>query len=179
MTALMAFAALVALLVDGTGLLALAGTAAIAALLANLLNNLPATLLLLTALPTGAVPQLLAVLVGVNIGPNATYTGSLATPPMATRSPPRRPRASRTQLLPLRTRGHADSVSRCHRRVMAHSSRCLTNLAASIRCGCDQPVRVKSDNVRELLVTPAAHPAHDVTLGRFRRHTGGAETRLH
>jgi arsenical pump membrane protein len=57
------------------GLLA---TAAIAALLANLLNNLPATLLLvpLVASSPGLV---LAVLVGVNIGPNLTYVGSLAT----------------------------------------------------------------------------------------------------
>ena len=57
------------------GLLAAAG---IAALLANLLNNLPATLLLvpLVAPSPGLV---LAVLLGVNIGPNLTYVGSLAT----------------------------------------------------------------------------------------------------
>jgi arsenical pump membrane protein len=60
------------LIPDGSGFLALAG-------IAILINNLPATLVLLTALPGGAVPQLLAVLIGVNIGPNATYTGSLAT----------------------------------------------------------------------------------------------------
>jgi arsenical pump membrane protein len=57
------------------GLLA---AASIAALLANLLNNLPATLLLvpLVAPSSGLV---LAVLLGVNIGPNLTYVGSLAT----------------------------------------------------------------------------------------------------
>jgi len=65
---------------DGTSLLALLALAAAAAVLANLINNLPATLVLLAALgahpATGAV---LAVLIGVNVGPNLTYTGSLAT----------------------------------------------------------------------------------------------------
>ncbi|PJI86640.1 ArsB/NhaD family transporter [Luteimicrobium subarcticum] len=60
---------------DLVGLLA---TAALAAVLANLLNNLPATLVLvpLVAHSPGLV---LAVLLGVNIGPNLTYVGSLAT----------------------------------------------------------------------------------------------------
>jgi arsenical pump membrane protein len=63
-----------------TGLLALLAVAGIAALLANLVNNLPATLILLAALgPHPAAAVLLAVLLGVNIGPNATYVGSLAT----------------------------------------------------------------------------------------------------
>jgi len=58
--------------------LGLAGAALLAAVTANLLNNLPATLLLvpLTAHSPGLV---LAVLLGVNIGPNLTYAGSLAT----------------------------------------------------------------------------------------------------
>lgn len=59
------------------GLLAVAG---LAALLANVVNNLPATLVMLGAL--GAAPHfglVLAVLLGVNIGPNLTYVGSLAT----------------------------------------------------------------------------------------------------
>jgi arsenical pump membrane protein len=52
--------------------------AALAALLANLLNNLPATLLLVPVV--GHSPGLVfAVLLGVNIGPNLTYVGSLAT----------------------------------------------------------------------------------------------------
>ncbi|KAA9152827.1 arsenic transporter [Amycolatopsis acidicola] len=69
-----------ALLPDTPGLPQLLLTALIAAVLANLLNNLPATLLLLSVL--GAHPDpgiLLAVLLGVNLGPNATYLGSLAT----------------------------------------------------------------------------------------------------
>ena len=64
---------------NGAGFAALLGIAVLGAVLANLVNNLPATLILLAAIPTGAVPQLLALLVGVNIGPNVTYTGSLAT----------------------------------------------------------------------------------------------------
>lgn len=52
----------------------------IAAVAANLLNNLPATLLLLAALGPGAPTGLvLALLIGVNLGPNLTYVGSLAT----------------------------------------------------------------------------------------------------
>jgi arsenical pump membrane protein len=60
------------------GIAGLLIAASIAALLANLLNNLPATLLLvpLAAPSPGLV---LAVLLGVNIGPNLTYVGSLAT----------------------------------------------------------------------------------------------------
>jgi arsenical pump membrane protein len=51
----------------------------LAALLANLLNNLPATLVLTSVIPGGATATLLAMLIGVNVGPNLTYTGSLAT----------------------------------------------------------------------------------------------------
>jgi len=68
------------LLPSGRGFLDLLALAAIGAVLSNLVNNLPATLVLLAAL--GASPQaapVLAVLIGVNIGPNLTYTGSLAT----------------------------------------------------------------------------------------------------
>ncbi|MEV5438371.1 SLC13 family permease [Streptomyces sp. NPDC052682] len=64
---------------DGAGLPALLGVAALAAVLANLINNLPAVLVLLP-LTAGAGPgAVLAVLLGVNIGPNLTYAGSLAT----------------------------------------------------------------------------------------------------
>jgi len=67
------------LLPSGTGLPALLATAALAAALANVCNNLPAVLVLLPlAAPSGA-GAVLAVLLGVNIGPNLTYTGSLAT----------------------------------------------------------------------------------------------------
>ncbi len=63
----------------GTGLPALLAIAGVAAVLANLVNNLPAVLVMLppaAAIGPGAV---LAVLLGVNIGPNLTYAGSLAT----------------------------------------------------------------------------------------------------
>lgn len=64
---------------SGTGLVALLAVAGLAAVLANVINNLPAVLVLipLTA-PLGPGP-VLAVLLGVNIGPNLTYAGSLAT----------------------------------------------------------------------------------------------------
>jgi arsenical pump membrane protein len=62
----------------GTHYLALLGVAVLAAVLANLLNNLPATLVLLPAV-AHAPGLVLAVLVGVNVGPNLTYVGSLAT----------------------------------------------------------------------------------------------------
>jgi len=59
---------------------ALLAVAALAAVLANLVNNLPATLLLLAALgPSPAAATALAVLIGVGVGPNLTYVGSLAT----------------------------------------------------------------------------------------------------
>jgi arsenical pump membrane protein len=64
---------------SGAGLLALLGTATVAAVLANLVNNVPATLVLASVVPAGATGLLLAVLLGVNVGPNLTYTGSLAT----------------------------------------------------------------------------------------------------
>ncbi|WP_439941523.1 SLC13 family permease [Streptomyces sp. BBFR115] len=63
----------------GTGLLALLGTAAVAAVLANLINNLPAVLVLLPLTAPAGPGAVLAVLLGVNIGPNLTYAGSLAT----------------------------------------------------------------------------------------------------
>lgn len=66
-----------ALLPSGDSLLALLGATAVAALLANLLNNVPAVLLLLPAATSPAI--VLAVLIGVNAGPNLTPTGSLAT----------------------------------------------------------------------------------------------------
>jgi arsenical pump membrane protein len=63
----------------GSGFGSLLGVALVATLLANAVNNLPATLVLLSALPAGAAAPLLAALIGVNVGPNLTYTGSLAT----------------------------------------------------------------------------------------------------
>jgi arsenical pump membrane protein len=63
----------------GTGLLALLGIAGLAAVLANLINNLPAVLVLLPPTALAGPGAVLAVLLGVNIGPNLTYAGSLAT----------------------------------------------------------------------------------------------------
>jgi len=46
---------------------------------ANLVNNPPATLLLIPVAAAHGVGPVLAVLVGVNVGPNLTEVGSLAT----------------------------------------------------------------------------------------------------
>ncbi len=68
------------LLPDSTTFPALLAVAALAALLANVVNNLPATLVLLAALgPSPGAGLVLAMLIGVNVGPNLTYVGSLAT----------------------------------------------------------------------------------------------------
>lgn len=64
---------------DGSGLGTLLGVAALAAVLANLINNLPAVLVLLPLTAPAGPGAVLAVLLGVNIGPNLTYAGSLAT----------------------------------------------------------------------------------------------------
>ena len=74
-------AALRPVLPTGSSLLALLAIAALAAALAATVNNLPAVLVLLplVAVPGAGPGAVLAVLIGVNIGPNLTYTGSLAT----------------------------------------------------------------------------------------------------
>ena len=64
---------------EGTSLLTMLALAFIAALLANVVNNLPAVLVLLPLVAHAGPPAVLAVLIGVNIGPNLTYVGSLAT----------------------------------------------------------------------------------------------------
>ena len=61
----------------GNTLPALLGIAAIAAVLSNVVNNLPAVLVMLP-LVAASPAAVLAVLIGVNIGPNLTYVGSLA-----------------------------------------------------------------------------------------------------
>jgi arsenical pump membrane protein len=63
----------------GISLPSLLGTAALAAVLANVINNLPAVLVLLPLAAATGHGAVLAVLLGVNIGPNLTYAGSLAT----------------------------------------------------------------------------------------------------
>ncbi len=63
----------------GTELPALLAVAAISAVAANLVNNLPATLIILPVVAASGPGAVLAMLVGVNVGPNLTYVGSLAT----------------------------------------------------------------------------------------------------
>jgi arsenical pump membrane protein len=62
----------------GHALPALLGIAAIAALMSNVVNNLPAVLVLLPLVAGSGPAAVLAVLIGANIGPNLTYVGSLA-----------------------------------------------------------------------------------------------------
>jgi len=78
--------AITRLLPHGSSLPALLAIAFLAAAIANLVNNLPAVLMLLAAVTgaaghggAGPAGPVLAVLIGVNIGPNLTYAGSLAT----------------------------------------------------------------------------------------------------
>jgi arsenical pump membrane protein len=67
-----------AILPTGDSLGALLAVAGVAAVLANLVNNLPATLALLPVATLIGTPAILAVLIGVNVGANLTYVGSLA-----------------------------------------------------------------------------------------------------
>jgi arsenical pump membrane protein len=67
------------LIPHGSGLGALLSIAAMSAVLANLVNNLPATLIVLPVAAAGGAGPVLAMLIGVNVGPNLTYVGSLAT----------------------------------------------------------------------------------------------------
>jgi arsenical pump membrane protein len=60
------------------GLVGLLLVALLGAVLSNLVNNLPATLLLLPLLAPLGTTTLLAALVGINIGSGLTWTGSLA-----------------------------------------------------------------------------------------------------
>jgi arsenical pump membrane protein len=63
---------------SGDGVAALLAVALLGAVTANLVNNLPATLLLVPLVaPLGVVPAL-ATLVGVNLGSSMTWSGSLA-----------------------------------------------------------------------------------------------------
>jgi arsenical pump membrane protein len=67
------------ILPSDTTFASLLAAAAIAAVASNIVNNLPATLLLLAAFGADAPPALLlAMVIGVNLGPNLTYVGSLA-----------------------------------------------------------------------------------------------------
>ncbi|MFE9253044.1 SLC13 family permease [Streptomyces sp. NPDC007088] len=67
------------LLPSGDSFWSLLAVAALAALLSNVINNLPAVLALLPILSPHGPGPVLAALLGVNLGPNLTYAGSLAT----------------------------------------------------------------------------------------------------
>jgi arsenical pump membrane protein len=68
-----------AVLPAGGSLPDLLAIAAVSAILANLVNNLPATLMLVPVAAAAGPGPVLATLIGVNVGPNLTYVGSLAT----------------------------------------------------------------------------------------------------
>jgi arsenical pump membrane protein len=68
-----------AVLPAGGSLPDLLAIAALSAILANLVNNLPATLMLVPVAAVAGPGPVLAMLIGVNVGPNLTYVGSLAT----------------------------------------------------------------------------------------------------
>lgn len=70
--------AMARVLPTGTTLPALLGIAAVAALLSNVVNNLPAVLVLLPLVTPLGPAAVLAVLIGVNVGPNLSYPGSLS-----------------------------------------------------------------------------------------------------
>jgi arsenical pump membrane protein len=63
---------------DGRGLGALIVIALLATALANVVNNLPATLLLVPLVAPVGVTAVLAALIGLGVGSSLTYTGSLA-----------------------------------------------------------------------------------------------------
>ena len=67
------------LMPQGTGFAALCAYVLAGAVLANVVNNLPAVLILLPVAGAVGPGAVLAVLLGVNLGPNLTYVGSLAT----------------------------------------------------------------------------------------------------
>ncbi len=68
-----------AVLPTGSSLPDLLAIAALSAIFANLVNNLPATLMLVPVAAVAGPGPVLATLIGVNVGPNLTYVGSLAT----------------------------------------------------------------------------------------------------
>jgi arsenical pump membrane protein len=72
-------AAVRAVFPTGGSLPDLLAIAALSAIFATVVNNLPATLMLIPVAATAAGPgPVLATLIGVNVGPNLTYVGSLA-----------------------------------------------------------------------------------------------------
>ena len=86
-------------------------------MLANLINNLPAVLALLPLGPAGPGP-VLAALIGVNLGPNLTYVGSLATL-LWRRSCTTRPRAALGEFTRVGAADRPGDVGRCDRGAVA------------------------------------------------------------
>ena len=87
----------------GDGLLALLAMAGLAAVLANLVNNVPATLVILvTVVPAGSTALLLAMLLGVNVGPEPHLHRVARDPAVAAGGPGRRRRAEPGRVLPVR-----------------------------------------------------------------------------
>ncbi|HEY4569326.1 MAG TPA: SLC13 family permease, partial [Kribbella sp.] len=70
--------AVAAVVPHDTGLLALLLVALLSTTVANVVNNLPATLLLLPPIAPLGTTALLAALIGLGVGSGLTYTGSLA-----------------------------------------------------------------------------------------------------
>jgi arsenical pump membrane protein len=70
--------AVAALVPDGTGLGALLVVGLLSSALANVVNNLPATLLLVPLIAPLGTTALLAALIGLGVGSGLAYTGSLA-----------------------------------------------------------------------------------------------------
>ena len=64
---------------ESSSLVAMLAFAALAVALANVVNNLPAVLILLGPATAAGPLAVLATLIGVNVGPNLSYAASLAT----------------------------------------------------------------------------------------------------
>ena len=73
----------------------------LAAVLANLVNNVPATLVLSSVVPAGSTGQLLAMLLGVNVGPQPHLHRLAGHAPVAPGRPGRGGRAEPGGVLPV------------------------------------------------------------------------------
>lgn len=85
------------------GVLATVGLALAAMLLANIINNLPAALVLIPIVAPHGTTALIAVLIGLNVGANLTYVGSLANVLWLRTASPHRPSAARFHLMSVTT----------------------------------------------------------------------------
>lgn len=87
----------------GPGVLSTVGLALTAMLLANLVNNLPAALVLIPLVVPHGTTALIAVLIGLNVGANLTYVGSLANVLWLRTAGPSRPSHVRFHVMSLTT----------------------------------------------------------------------------